>query len=208
MRNIKKSALCCCTPIALIIGSMSMNILATEVDTEISIDEGEVSIAARQAKLSDILVELGNQADVAVIDADTIDGTFDGEVTGTSVEAVLNQLGVNTILVWDNSDGDRTLKEIIVLSVSEEGSQFLPSGDTDPVAAATGNQAVTQKAPVLDANAVLQEVPTAVIPSATTPGNGVNNAEAPATEDASGSQSSPGFAASIDPNSATINSSQ
>lgn len=187
MRNIKKSALCCCTPIALIIGSMSMNVLATEADTKISIDEDAVSIVAKQAKLSDLLVELGNQADVAVIDANTIGGTFDGEVTGPSVEAVLNQLGVNSILVWDNSDGDRTLKEIIVLSVSEEGSQFLPSGDTDPVAASTGNEAGAQENPVLDANAAVQEVPTATIPPATTLGNSVNNTEAPATEDASGS---------------------
>jgi len=208
MRNIKKSALCCCTPIALIIGSMSMNVLATESDTEISIDEDAVSIVARQAKLSDILVELGNQAEVAVIDANTIDGIFDGEVTGTSIEAVLNQLGVNSILVWDNSDGDQTLKEIIVLSVSEEGSQFLPSGDTAPVATSTGNQEVTQEASVLDANAVVPEVPTATIPSTTTPGTGASNAEAPAAEDSSGSQSSSGFGFSIDPNSATVNPSQ
>jgi hypothetical protein len=187
MRITKIAAQRYCMPIALVFGSIASNAVASEAD--ISVSENEISVVARQAKLSEILVELGNQADIAVIDAQTIDGTFDGEVSGATIESVLNQLGVNSIFVWNNSDDDRMLKEIIVLSAAEEDSQFLPSGETQATAAAQSETEANQDA---------QADTTAAVTTSSAGGNS-------AADDSSAPDSSTGFGFSIDPSSETIN---
>ena len=178
---------------------------SNDTDIKIDISDYGISVAAENKKLSDVLVKLGDQTNIAVTGADTIDLMFDGQVTGNDVEEVLTLLGVSSMLVWDDSSEGQIIREMILLSASDEGSDFLPSGDTVELPTAT-NEVASQQLNSESSPIANIGVSSTISDSATSSALGMTDPEDAA--DSSNASTSPGIGFSVDLNSATDNPQQ
>ena len=190
-------------PIVLLTSSIAFEAQANDTDIKIDISGDGISIDADNRKLSDVLIQLGDLADFTVTGADKIDVMFDGRIESDNVEELLKQLGVSSILMWDDSDSSLTLKEVILLSMSEEGSNFLPSGNSGAVSNANkgvgSQQLKSESSPNSQPDAIPASTNSATSSTASTTDSGAGSTD---------NRTTPGFGFSIDPNSATVNPQQ
>lgn len=203
MFTIGKQALRYLVPIMCLSSLITLEAQANDDGIEIDVSEEGIRVVAEKKKLSDVLMQLGQQADFTVTGAETIDVMFNGQIESADVEELLKRLGVNSILIWDDTDNALTLKEIILLSASEEGSDFLPSGDTESASTANNEVASQQLKPKSSTDRQSNSQSDTDTPSAKT-----NSSTDTADSDSSGAGTTPGFGFSIDPNSASVNPQQ
>lgn len=205
MLTIRKRVLSYSAPMVFFVNFIAFDVHSNDTDISIDISDKEISVAAENRKLSDVLKQLGDQTNIAVTGADEIDVMFDGQIAGKDVEELLVLLGVSSILVWDDSSEGKMIREMILLSASKEGSDFLPSADTAALPTATNKVGSQQlhsgSSPGAQAVAISANSDPAISSQS-------SKTKPDATTDLNGVSTSPGFGFSIDPSSATVNPQQ
>ncbi len=165
--NIKKitSAIACCG-ISMVLSEPTFS--ADNFSIEVS--NNDIAIEANNASLKELLLELERQTGIPVKFVDETDERVSLNVGLTTVENAIGKITPNHMIVHENIDGKKVIKELIIIpdasGISSDGgnSSFLPNG---------------QPAPAIE-SAPQSQLPPTEAPNPTAPQEQTPNPDAPA----------------------------
>lgn len=143
----------CCIQSVVFISLLTFPILSVAeqnlsyLNDAIRIDNGIIEFSVEDVPAQDIVEVLGRKVGFDVkLEGALSDVRVSGEYSEKSVEAVLRQLKLQHVLVWTpasaGNDGEKKIKEIVLLSTGTEQSGFLNDGLVEPVESKTIRRAV------------------------------------------------------------------
>ncbi len=116
---------------------------ADNFNIEVSSNNNDIAIQANNASLKELLLELERRTGIPVKFVDDTDERVSLNVGLTSVENAIGKITPNHMIVHENINGKKVIKELIIIpdasGVSGDGgnSSFLPNGQPAPAIEAT-----------------------------------------------------------------------
>ncbi len=104
----------------------------------IDVSDDDVAIEANNASLMELLQELEKVTGIPVDFVEPTDERVTLSVALTSVESAIGKITPNHMIVHENQDGEKIIKELIIIPADSElagtgsGSAFLPNGNPAP----------------------------------------------------------------------------